>query len=67
LGGNLLGLLLALVGLVFLFWFAIILPAQMATTRRRSAFLWICISLVGSPLLAILLLLALGEAQEKRG
>lgn len=43
-------------------WLYIILPAQMAGTRNRSAVIWVLISFVGSPLLAILLLLALGDA-----
>jgi hypothetical protein len=54
-----LGFLLAI---VFALWISIILPARMAASRGRSAFLWVCISLVGSPFLAILLLLALGDA-----
>ncbi|MCX7287262.1 MAG: hypothetical protein NTW20_06800 [Rhodobacterales bacterium] len=60
-------MIFAFAGLVFLFWLAIILPAQMAGSRGRSAFIWVCISLVGSPLLAILLLLALGDAPDRRG
>ena len=43
-------------------WFYIILPAQMAGTRNRSAVIWVLISFVGSPLLAIPLLLVLGDA-----
>ena len=42
-------------------WLYIILPAQMAETRNRSTVIWMLISLVGSPLLAILLLLVLGN------
>jgi hypothetical protein len=50
--------------LVFVLWLYIFLPVGMATARGRSAFIWVLISLVGSPLLAILLLLALGNAQD---
>jgi protein-S-isoprenylcysteine O-methyltransferase Ste14 len=67
LGGDAIGLLLSIVALVFLFWFSIILPASMAASRRRNWFVWICISVVGTPLLAILLLIALGDAPERRG
>lgn len=55
--------MLALMG--FLIWFCIVLPAQMATRRNRSGLLWVLIALVGSPLLAILLLVALGDADNK--
>lgn len=58
------GSLLLLMGLVFVIWFWIVLPAQMAAKRNRSALIWVCISLFFSPLLAILLLLAMGNAGE---
>ena len=51
-----------LAALVFLLWLYILLPAGMASDRNRSPFVWVLISLVGSPLLAILLLIALGDA-----
>lgn len=57
-------LVVLLAALVFVPWLYIFLPAGMATTRRRSAVIWVLISLVGSPLLAILLLLALGNAKD---
>lgn len=60
-------IILLLLGAVLFLWIAIILPAQMAGARGRSGLLWVLISLVGSPLLAILLLLALGDAQDRRG
>ncbi|WP_256415707.1 hypothetical protein [Ruegeria sp. HKCCD7255] len=37
----------------------------MAGRRNRSGLIWFLIGLVGSPLLAILLLLALGDAPEQ--
>ena len=40
----------------------IYIPAVMARSRGRSAVVWVLISFVGSPLLAILLLIALGSA-----
>lgn len=56
---------LAILLLGFMLWFGlwlfILLPAGMAKDRNRSAFLWVLVSLFGSPILAILLLIALGE------
>jgi hypothetical protein len=57
--------LIFLAGIMFLVWFTLILPAQMAGARGRSAILWVLISIVGSPILAILLLLALGDARTR--
>ena len=53
-----------LVALVFVLWLYIFLPCSMAVSRGRSAILWVLISVVSTPLLAILLLLALGNAKE---
>jgi len=47
----------------FAVWFYILLPAGMAARRNRSQLIWILISFVGSPILACLLLLALGDAE----
>lgn len=44
-------------------WVCIVLPAKMARVRNRSPVIWVLISLVASPVLAILLLLALGDAE----
>jgi hypothetical protein len=49
-----------LIGIVL--WLYIFLPAGMATSRNRNAVIWVLISIFGSPILAILLLLALGAA-----
>lgn len=49
---------------VFVIWLYI-LPITMAGRRNRSGLIWFLIGLVGSPLLAILLLLALGNAPEQ--
>ena len=58
----LLGLMLFLLGFMLWFgvWLVILLPAGMAEDRNRSALLWVLVSLFGSPVLAILLLMALG-------
>ena len=57
-----LGLLVLLFCLWFGLWLYVLLPADMARRRNRSAFIWVLISLFGSPILAILLLLALGNS-----
>lgn len=62
-------LLTILVGLVTLYvvvWIFILLPAGMATSRGRSAFGWVLVSLLISPILACLLLLMLGQSSAKR-
>ena len=58
----LLGFMLFLLGFMLWFgvWLVILLPAGMAEDRNRSALLWVLVSLFGSPVLAILLLMALG-------
>ncbi|WP_294971274.1 hypothetical protein [Tabrizicola sp.] len=61
------GILLAICFMVFVMtftiWIIFILPANMAAERGRSPGVWVLISIVGSPPLAILLLIALGDAQ----
>ena len=44
-------------------WLYVLLPADMARDRNRDPLIWALISIVGSPLLAILLLIALGDAK----
>ncbi len=61
---SVVGLLFGLVVLAFVIWLYI-LPITMAGRRNRSGLIWFLIGLVGSPILAILLLLALGEAPEQ--
>ncbi|WP_120501808.1 hypothetical protein [Roseovarius sp. EL26] len=56
--------LFALVVLVFVLWLYIFLPWGMAITRGRSAIVWVLISLAGTPLFAIPLLLALGNVED---
>lgn len=52
-----------LLALFFVLWLYIFLPAGMAERRNRSQLIWVLISFVGSPILACLLLLALGDAE----
>lgn len=56
-------LLVGLLSLFFFVWLYILLPAGMAERRNRSRLIWVLISFVGSPILACLLLLALGDAE----
>jgi hypothetical protein len=60
------GVFAVISGLFALFcvlWLYILLPAGMAERRSRSQLIWVLISLFGSPILACLLLLALGDAE----
>jgi hypothetical protein len=57
-----LSLIVFLIAIAFVVWLYILLPAGMAERRNRSQIIWVLISLVGSPILACLLLLALGNA-----
>lgn len=59
--GDGLFLLAFLFGFWFVLWLYVLLPAGMARTRNRSAFIWVLIGLFVSPILAVLLLLALGD------
>ena len=63
---ELIGFLFALLVMVLMIWIGFVLPANMATDRGRSPGIWILISLVGSPPLAILLLIALGDAPDRQ-
>ena len=58
---GLLFLLFALAALYFTVWLLILLPAEMAEARGRSAFSWVLASLFFSPFLAIFLLWWLGD------
>lgn len=53
--------LFALFALFIVFWFVVLLPAGMARRRNRSALVWVAISIVGSPILAMLLLIAMSN------
>jgi hypothetical protein len=53
-------------GIFFAFWLYILLPANMAAARGRSAFGWVLLSLLFSPILACLLLMLLGSNPNSR-
>lgn len=60
------GLFLLLVGIVFLFVIGVsialyIIVALMAKNRNRNVVLWVLLSIIASPLLIILILLAIGN------
>lgn len=59
-------LLLALAALYFVVWFFVLLPAGMAEVRGRSAFGWVLVSLVFSPIMACLLLWFLGDGPNQQ-
>ena len=44
------------------YWLYITVPAGMARKRRRDPTAWVLIAILGSPFLAIFLLLVLGDA-----
>ncbi|MBC6403748.1 MAG: hypothetical protein GDA39_08480 [Hyphomonadaceae bacterium] len=54
------GVIIFVVALLFVLWICIILPAQMATCRGRSAIGQVLISLISSPVVAIIALLVSG-------
>jgi len=62
-GDSSISIIFILVAVGLGIWLYLFLPAQMAGKRNRSAMVWVLIALVGSPLLAILLLIALGDAK----
>lgn len=55
-------LILIIFAMVVTFWLYVLLPWGMAERRNRSVFIWLLISLVFSPFLAIVLLYLLGDA-----
>lgn len=59
-------LLLGLAVLWFTLWLLILLPARMAEARGRSAVVWVLLSLIFSPFLAIFLLWLLGDSGSRR-
>ncbi len=62
-GFAILGLLVAAVTLAIVV-VLYVLVAKMAERRNRSAVAWLIVAFLGSPLLAIILLLCLGEASD---
>ncbi|KEO53296.1 hypothetical protein TP2_18100 [Thioclava pacifica DSM 10166] len=55
-----------LLGLWFLFWFCIQVPAGMAKVRGRNAVGWVLFGLITNPIVAMLLLWLLGKKQLER-
>ena len=51
--------------LAFVVWISIILPYQMARKRNRSAIVWVLVSLLVSPLVSIIVLAIMGDAEPK--
>jgi hypothetical protein len=60
------GILFTLVAFFVVLWIFILLPAGMASKRGRTAFGWVLLSLLFSPILACLLLLLLGNNPNGR-
>jgi uncharacterized membrane protein YGL010W len=56
--------IVGIIAIVVVVWFFIFLPYGMAERRGRSGILWVLVSLVISPFLSIVLLLALGDAKQ---
>lgn len=51
--------------LLFLWYFWVRLPAQMARKRGRSALGWVLLFWILSPIWGVILLLIVGDSQEK--
>lgn len=49
---------------VFLFWLWVIVPAKMAKKRHREPAIWVILSVIASPLVAIVALLAVGDGDS---
>ena len=57
-------LIAAAAALWFVIWLFIQLPYRMALRRNRDGYVWVAISLIGSPFLAIVLLLIAGDSEN---
>lgn len=58
-------ILIAILLIIFLIWLYIILPINMARKRGRSTLGWLLVFWLVSPIIGIILLLALGDSNEK--
>jgi hypothetical protein len=58
-------LMFGLAAFCFSLWLLILLPAEMAEARGRSAFNWVMVSLFCSPFFAIFLLWWLGDHPDR--
>ncbi|WP_136636896.1 hypothetical protein [Pseudooceanicola onchidii] len=54
-------LLIWLVALILFVWLCVLFPAELAEKRNRSQFLWVLVAILGTPMVAVGLLLYLGE------
>ncbi len=61
--GALALMIAAFAGIYFIVWLVVLLPADMARARRRDPLIWVLVSIAANPLVAILLLIALGDAK----
>ena len=59
---SILSILLMVLAVAFFVWLVIIVPINMARNRDRSPVIWVLVSIFLSPLVAIGLLLVLGDA-----
>lgn len=62
--GMVIFVLCFVIGIITLVIGLYVLVAKMAERRNRSAVAWLIVAFLGSPLLAIILLLCLGEAND---
>lgn len=65
---SLVSLIVALLVLYLAFhltvWLFILLPARMAKARGRSALVWVLVSIIFSPVLAVILLWLIGGSPQ---
>jgi|GEM_PF-1620743 len=59
---GLLVFVIAILGLWFVLWLCVVVPYETAIKRDRDGVFWVLVSIIGSPILAILLLWYLGTA-----
>ena len=59
-----LSLIIVVAAIAFVVWLCVLVPMKMANNRGRSAILWVLVSLFVSPLVAIIVLYAIGEAEK---
>ena len=60
------GLMFGLAVLFFTLWLFILLPAEMAEARGRSAVAWVLLSFIFSPFFAIFFLWLLSDVRNRR-
>jgi hypothetical protein len=51
--------------IAFMIWVSIFVPLKMARKRNRNAFGWVMVSILVNPLVSIIALLAMGDAEDK--